>query len=74
MEDKVIDMLAEYTEMDREDISRETSLIGDMGLNSLDIVNMAVLLEDEFGIEISDRRVSEFATIGDVADYLSKHV
>ncbi len=74
MTEKVINMLAEYTDMKKEDISRETSLVGDMGFSSLDIVNMTVLFEDEFDIEIPDRMVSEFTTVGDVADYLSKHM
>lgn len=74
MTEKVINMLAEYTDMKKKDISRETSLVGDMGFSSLDIVNMTVLFEDEFDIEIPDRMVSEFTTVGDVADYLSKHM
>lgn len=74
MTEKVINMLAEYTDMKKEDISRDTSLVGDMGFSSLDIVNMTVLFEDEFDIEIPDRMVSEFTTVGDVADYLSKHM
>lgn len=74
MTDRVIAMLSEYTEMERQDISRDASLVGDLGLSSLDIINLAVLFEEEFGTEIPDRKVSEFATVGDVADYLREHV
>lgn len=74
MTDKVIAMLSDYTEMEPGDISRSASLVGDLGLSSLDIINLAVLLEEEFGIEIPDRKASEFATVGDVADYLREHV
>lgn len=74
MTDKVIAMLSEYTETEREDISRDDSLVGDLGLSSLDMINLAVLLEEEFDIEIPDRKVSEFVTVGDVEDYLREHV
>lgn len=74
MTDKVIAMLSEYTEMERGNISWDSSLVGDLGLSSLDMVNLAVLFEEEFGIEIPDRKISEFATVGDVADYLRGHV
>lgn len=74
MTDRVIAMLSEYTEMERGDISRDTSLVGDLGLSSLDIINLAVLFEEEFDIEIPDRKISEFATVGDVADYLREYV
>lgn len=74
MTDRVIAMLAEYTEMEQGNISRDTTLVSDLGLSSLDIINIAVLFEEEFGIEIPDRKASEFATVGDVADYLREHV
>lgn len=74
MTDRVIAMLSEYTEMEQRDISRDTSLVGDLGLSSLDIMNLAVLFEEKFDIEIPDRKVSEFVTVGDVADYLREHV
>lgn len=43
-------------------------------INYLDIMNLAVLFEEEFDIEIPDRKASEFVTVGDVADYLREHV
>lgn len=74
MTDRVIAMLAEYTEIEKRDISRDTSLVGDLGLSSLDIINIAVLFEEEFDTEIPDRKASEFVTVGDVADYLMEHI
>lgn len=48
--------------------------IGDMGLNSLDVVNIVVEFEEEFDIEIPDRVIKDLQTIGNIVDYLEKHV
>ena len=47
-------------------ISEETGLIADLGLNSLNILDVACQLEDAFGVEIPDRSIKDMKTIGDV--------
>lgn len=73
MIDKVIEILAEFTEMDTSDMNESTELVNDMGLNSLDIINVIVAFEDEFGIEIPDRIIKDLHSIGDIVDYLEKN-
>lgn len=50
----VIDILSEYTDVPKERINEDSRLIGDLGLTSLDIVNIIVRFEDEFDITIND--------------------
>ncbi len=64
--EKIIDILKEYVNIDADKINDDTNLKGDLGLNSLQMVNMAVAIEDEFDIEISDRDASDVETVGDV--------
>lgn len=66
MYEKIIDILKEYVNIDAGKINDDTDLKGDLGLNSLQMVNMAVAIEDEFDIEISDRDASDVETVGDV--------
>ncbi len=66
MYEKIIDILKEYVNIDADKINDDTDLKGDLGLNSLQMVNMAVAIEDEFDIEISDRDASDVETVGDV--------
>lgn len=73
MIDKVIEILAEFTEMDTADMNETTELVNDMGLNSLDVMNVVVAFEDEFDIEIPDRIIKDLQTIGDIAEYIEKH-
>lgn len=74
MIDKVIEILAEFTEMDTADMNESTGLVNDMGLNSLDVMNVVVAFEDEFDIEIPDRIIKDLQTIGDITEYIEKHV
>ncbi len=74
MTERVIGILLEYTEMEGEDIAAETNLITDMGLNSLDIVNVIMAFEDEFEIEILEEMIPEFVTVGAIVHYLEDHV
>ena len=45
-----------------------------MELNSLDIVNVIMAIEDEFNIEIPDRDIKDLTTIGNIVEYLEKNV
>lgn len=72
MFDKVVRILGDYTDFPTEKMNESTDLVNDLGLNSLDVMNVVVAFEDEFGIEIPDRVISGFHTVGDIADYLVK--
>lgn len=52
------------------EITRESVLLADLGMNSFDLVNLVCEVEDEFGVEIPDRIIGTFKTVGDVIDYI----
>ena len=64
--------LAEQFEMDAEAITMDTNLIDDLGADSLDVVELIMSLEDEFGIAISDNDAAQLYTVGRIVDYLEK--
>lgn len=72
MIEKLEKIIQEYTEDTSVSINENTALIADLGFNSLDLVNLACNVEDEFDIEIPDRVIKDFKTIGDVVDYIKK--
>lgn len=74
MIEKVKQILSEFTEMKAEQMSADTKLVADMGLNSFDVVNVVVAFEEEFDIEIPDKDIRELQTIGNIVDYLEAHV
>lgn len=50
----------------------EDNLLNDVGLNSLDVVNLVCDVEEAFGIEIPDRDIKTLKTVGEVREYIEK--
>lgn len=69
MLERTVSILKEYCEIDGE-ITRDSALTDDLGLSSLDVINIVAEFEDEFDIEIPDRIIPTLRTVGDIADYL----
>ena len=65
-------MLAEEFNIDEDSISADSKLEADLGINSLELAELAFRLEDEFGIEIKDEDIPTLITVGDVADYIEE--
>lgn len=70
MIDRIKKILAAFTEADITVITEKTELVNNLGLNSLDLVNIVVEFEEEFDIEVPDRDIKNFITVGDIMDYL----
>lgn len=69
MEEKVIKIFADYKEIDPATITSE-SKFSDLGFDSLDIAEMVMTLEDEFGVTIE--MDGSFKTVGDIINYISE--
>lgn len=72
MIEKLTKIICEHTGNNDITITEDTVLIADLGLNSLDLVNLACIVEDEFDIEIPDRAIKDFKTVGDVITFIKK--
>ena len=70
--EKVRDALAEQFDLDKESISMDTNIIDDLGADSLDVVELIMSLEDEFGISISDDEAQQLYTVKRIVEYLEK--
>ena len=67
MFEQVKEILAKYTEAE---ITEDSKLEADLGLSSLDMVSIVTDFEDAFGIEISDRDLRNFVSVGDITSFL----
>lgn len=74
MLEKVKEILLKHTQVPSNEIELCMDLAKDLDLNSLDVVDLIVNFEDEFGIEIPDRAILDFVTVGDIVGYLEKRV
>ena len=70
IQSRVIDALVEFGE-EREDLSREAKF-EDLDVDSLDLVELAQIVEDEYGVELSDSDMDKLKTVGDVVDLIAE--
>jgi acyl carrier protein len=74
LEKRVVDLIAEVlVDVNKENIQLDSKIVEDLGAESLDIYDMVALLEDEFGMEITDEEVEKIQTVQDVADFIRAH-
>ena len=72
MLDKLTAIIREYMDDNSIEITESTILIADLGLSSFDLVQLASIVEDELDVEIPDRMIKTFKTVGDVISFLDK--
>ena len=70
--ENVRDALAKQFEIDPETITMDTSIVDDLGADSLDVVELIMSLEDMFGISISDVDAAQLDTVRRIVEYLEK--
>ena len=72
--DKIIEMICEQFGMEPDELNEGTSFIEDMGIDSVDVVELVVDLETEFGLdEIPEEELKQLRTIGDLVAYVTAH-
>ena len=72
--DKIIEMICDQFGMTADELSENTSFIEDMGIDSVDVVELVVDLETEFGLdEIPEDELKKMRTIGDLVAYVTAH-
>lgn len=72
MFDQIKTILKEYVEVAEDKIVLEANLAGDLGLNSLDVVNLVIEFEDVFNLVIPDEDIGRFVTVQDIVEYVEK--
>ena len=70
--EKVRDALAAQFELDPDKITMETNLIDELGADSLDVVELIMNIEDEFGVSISDEEAANLFTVQRIVEFLEK--
>ena len=68
--EKIREVLAKQFETDLEKITRDTDLMTDLGADSLDLVELIMTLEEEYGVTVVDDSVYENKTVGQISDYI----
>lgn len=74
LEERVKKIVQEQLQVEPEKITLDASFVDDLGADSLDIVELVMAFEEEFGMEISDEEAERIQTVGDAIQYIKAHV
>ena len=74
VEERVIELVSENLGVNKEQVTRKTSFIEDLGADSLDIVENIMELEEEFEINIPDEQAEKIKNVGEAIDYIEKEI
>ena len=72
--EKIKNIIIEQLQVSETAVTEEASFIDDLGADSLDLVELIMALEEEFGIEIPDTDAEKVVTVGDVVNYIKENV
>lgn len=74
MFEQIKELLVEELQVNADEVTPEAELINDLGINSLELADLALLCEERYNLEIDENALGNFVTVGDVAEYLEKNV
>ncbi|MDP3181955.1 MAG: acyl carrier protein [Desulfobaccales bacterium] len=70
VEDKVIDIIVDKLGVERSEVTPEAVFVDDLGADSLDLVELIMAMEEEFGFEIADDEAEKLRTVQDVTSFV----
>ena len=68
--EKVKAILAEQFDVEEDKVTADTDLQEDLGADSLDVVELLMSIEDEFGVEVPDDEIENIKTVGSLVSYI----
>jgi acyl carrier protein len=71
--ERVKKIVVEHLGVEADKVTEEASFIDDLGADSLDIVELVMAFEEEFGVEIPDDAAEKITTVKDAIDYIDQH-
>ena len=72
LEERVFRLVCDRLGVNKEQVTRQTAFVEDIGADSLDIVELVMGLEEEFGVNIPDDQAEKIKTVGEAIDYIER--
>ncbi len=70
--DKIKEIVADQLDVSYDEVTSESSFVDDLGADSLDLTELIMAMEDEFGLEIDDEEAQQLRTVNDVIKYIEQ--
>jgi acyl carrier protein len=74
LEAKVKELIVQQLGVSEKEVVPEAKFVDDLGADSLDLVELVMALEDEYGIEIPDEDAEKIVTVGDALKYIQERI
>lgn len=72
--EKVREIICDQLDLEENKVTMDSSILDDLDADSLDVVDLVMSLEDEYGIEMPDEDVENIKTVGDIVRYIEERV
>jgi acyl carrier protein len=70
IEEKVVDIVVDKLGVDKSEVTPDAVFVDDLGADSLDLVELIMAMEEEFGFEIADEEAEKMRTVQDVINFI----
>ena len=74
MFEEIKEIIANQLKLSPDELTRDTNLRLDCGVNSIELAELVLELEDKYDIEIDDKAITKKTTLGEISDYLEKEL
>jgi len=68
--EKVREIICEQFELDEKMVKMDSNIVSDLGADSLDVIDLAMSIEDEFDMEVPDDEIGSIKTVGDIVRFI----
>ena len=71
--ERIREIICEQLDLEEDNVTLDSNIMEDFEADSLDLVDLVMLLEDEFNMEVPDYQIDNFRTVGDVVRYIEEN-
>ncbi len=68
--DKLKELVVDQLGVEEDEVTMEASMQDDLGADSLDLVDLVMSVEEEFGVKVADEDLENIKTVGDIVNYI----
>jgi acyl carrier protein len=73
MQERLVEIVVEQLGVEKDKVVSSAKFVDDLGADSLDLVEMIMALEEEFGVDIPDEDAEKIVSVGDAIEYIDTH-